>query len=186
MEIYAGIDWDRKKAIAAILAPNGRTRALKKPIAPTGKAVQDFLAHLKRSNPEATICRIAIEAGSERWVRLFHAAGAVVHVIDGKQAKRFRESMCSSGAKDDARDAKALLEMLQSPTHRREPWMPVEEDQAVLLVLTRTHQRLIGQSNRLVNQLRAHLSEHLPALDAVLKHLSPRWVAPVLKAVPTG
>jgi len=186
MEAYAGIDWDRKKAIVAVLDPDGRSRALKKPIPHTLKAVNAFLAQLKHANPEATSCRVAIEAGNQRWVRLFHAAGALVHVIDSKQAKRFGESMCSSGAKADARDAKVLLDMVQSPKHRRDPWEPVSDDQAVLLQLTGTHQRLLKTSNRLVNQLRAHLSEHLPTLDACLTHFSSRWIALLLKAAPTG
>jgi len=51
--------------------------------------------------------------GSMLWVQLFHAAGATVHVVvDPKQARRFGEWLCSSQAKDDARDARTLTELV--------------------------------------------------------------------------
>jgi len=61
---------------------------------------------------------VIIALGSMLWVQLFHAAGASVHVVDPKQARRFGESLCSSQAKDAARDARTLAELGRSHAHR--------------------------------------------------------------------
>lgn len=185
MEAYAGIDWDRKKAVAVASDETGRVRHHRKHLAPTTSAVRAFLDTVRRWNPNAQTIRVAIEHGATRWIRLFYNAGAIVHVIDPKQAKRFAQSLSSSGAKDDARDARTLLLIAQSPPHRRAPWCPPEERTSAMLALLRAHQQVATQANRTTNRLRAHLAEHFPALDDCIRDLTPRWVGRLLRACPT-
>ena len=185
MEAYVGIDWDRKKAVAAVSHHTGITKRIAKPIAPTKAAVNAFLQRVKRWNPEADSIRVAIEAGHPRWARIFHSLGAIVHIIDAKQARRFAESLSSSGAKDDHRDAATLLLIAQSPPHRRAPWCPPDARSAALLQLVQAHQQHTKELTRVRNRLRALLAEHWPALDEVVTTLSVRWFQTLLRALPT-
>ncbi len=43
MELYIGVDWDRKKAIAVVRDHRGRPRRYRHPLLPTLQSVQDFL-----------------------------------------------------------------------------------------------------------------------------------------------
>jgi len=185
MQAYVGIDWDRKKAIAAATDHNGKTRRPTNPIKPTRTSVRAFLNRVRNWNPDAKTIRIAIEAGNMRWARLFHTEGAIVHIIDPKQARRFAESLSSSGAKDDNRDAQTLLLIAQSPAHRRAPWCPPEQRSAALLQLVQVHQQHTAEMTRVRNRIRALLAEHLPALDMAIKDLGVRWVRRLLQAAPT-
>ena len=183
--IYVGIDWDRKKSIACAIDNKGRVRTYRKPLRPTIESARAFVETIRRWHPEATCVRLAIESGSRRWVRLFLAAGALVHVIDGKRARRFAESLSASGAKAAHRDARMLLELARSPAHRRTPYVPPGPDQASLLHLVRLHRRLTEHHTRIQNRLRAHMSEHLPALDEVLTDLDAGWLVRLLRVAPT-
>jgi hypothetical protein len=51
-------------------------------------------------------------------VKLWSQVAGEVLVFDGKKTRRFAESLVSSGASDDRRSAKVLVEMLDSPAHR--------------------------------------------------------------------
>ena len=185
MEAYVGVDWDRKKAIAAAAKKDGRIRRFPKPIKPTTASVKAAIVRIRTWFPEADTIRVAIEAGNPRWVRLFHQAGAIVHLIDAKQAAKFAESLSSSGAKSDARDAQNLLLMAQSPAHRKAPWCPPEASSAALLRLVQAHQLYTQELTRTRNRIRAFLAEHLPALDEAIKNLNARWLHRLLRFAPS-
>jgi hypothetical protein len=126
-----------------------------------------------------------LEAGAEGWARLFHAAGAIVHIVDPKQAKRFGESLHSSGAKDDARDSQTLALMGMSPPHRSAPWVPDSAVRTQLDVLSRGHEQLTNDLGRTQQRLREILREHMPLVNAAICDVSSAWVGNLLRAIPT-
>jgi hypothetical protein len=104
-------DWDSAKCAVAYEDPEGRVR--KANVKRHPDSVAEFLVPF-----ESQRVTIGIEDGDSLWQRLWKNAGAKVFVFDGKKARRFSESLRSSGARDDKRAAKDLLEMVKSKRHR--------------------------------------------------------------------
>ena len=109
-----------------------------------------------------------IESGAMYWVKLLHAAGAEVHIVDAKRAKRFAESLCASGAKDDARDARTLSLMGCSPCHIGQPWTPPSDMDAALSRLSSAISRTTESKTRSLQQLRSLLREMMPTVEMAL------------------
>jgi hypothetical protein len=129
---------------------------------------------------------VLIEAGAPGWAILFHTAGAVVHVVDSKQARRFVESQGSSGAKDDRRDAASLTDMCRSERHRPAPWKPDAEELQRLDILGLAHEQVSSNLCRAKQRLRDALRNSMPVVEHALpKDLDTKWVHKFLGKVPT-
>jgi transposase len=128
---------------------------------------------------------VVIEAGGVAWVRLFHAAGAVIHVVDPKQVKRFAQSLCSSGAKSDRRDARTLAELGRSPLHRPEAWVPESSLRLRMTALASEHDQLTQDIVRNEQRLREVLRAWMPLVNDAIKRVDSRWVGRFLRAIPT-
>lgn len=126
-----------------------------------------------------------IEAGAMVWIRLFAAVGAIVHLVDPKQAKRFGESLGSSGAKDDRRDAETLLELGRSDRHRPEPWAPPAEAEGRLMRLSARRERLVEERTRETQRLREDLRLSMPLVEDAIGEFEAKWVHRMLKLAPT-
>ena len=184
MEIYIGVDWDRKKSVCVFRVPEAKKPLVRK-VRPTPESVQSLVDEVRRRNPEASLVRVGVEAGNERWPRLFHEAGTVVHVLDGKQAKNYGKSLRSSGAKNDTLDATVLESMVRSQEHRREPWSPPSPLHAQLDRLSRAHESTSKVAVQLTNRIRARLAETLPELNECIKTLVSPWARRLLRRVST-
>jgi hypothetical protein len=116
------------------------------------------------------------------WLLL--AAGVVVHIVDPKQVARFSESLGSSGAKDDARDACTLVALAFS---RPLPaWTPPSEAQRRLERALSQQEALTIKRSRETQQLREDLKVTQPALEAAMDELDAKWVRALLKRIPTA
>jgi transposase len=106
---------------------------------------------------------VAIETSRGAIVHALLEAGFIVlYPINPRSLRRFREAFSPNGAKDDAPDARLLLELLMKHRPQLKPWTP--DDTA-----TRTLQRLVQQRRALVDwrtqltlQLQAVLKEYFP------------------------
>ncbi len=131
MKAYVGVDWSAKEVVCSVGVGDELPRRITG-ASRTLAGVRDLLERVKKRDPRITEIHVIIEAGSPGWAELFHHAGAIVHVVDAKQAKAYAESVCSSGAKDDGRDADNLVGMGRSPRHLPKVWKPEGELQAQL------------------------------------------------------
>ena len=108
---WIGADWDSVKCVVAYEDSKGGTG--KAQVKRHPDAVAEFL---KKFGDKKVM--VGIEDGDRLWQRLWKNAGAKVFVFDGKKARRFSESLHASGAQDDRRVAKNVLEMDKSKPHR--------------------------------------------------------------------
>lgn len=184
MKAYVGVDWSATEVACSVGVGDEPPRRIKG-AARTLAGVRELLDRVRKRDPRITEMHVVIEAGSPGWAELFHHAGAIVHVADAKQAKAYAESLCSSGAKDDGRDADNLVGMGQSPKHLPKVWTPEEDLQAQLNELSSMHETLTGDHGADQQRLRGLLRERMPALEAVLDNLTRPWVAKLLREVPT-
>lgn len=182
MLVQMGIDWARHDAVVVLRC--GERYSKLKMVRSTEGLIALFAA-VEQLGGEGAECEASIEAGDVGLCGALHARGVRVFEHDAKQAKRFAESLCSSGAKNDARDADNLLRMLGSAEHRREPWRPAPEQSDVAAVLLDDHDDVERKIQRVVNQLRSALLQVHPALERALGNLRSRSAWSILEAAPT-
>lgn len=187
MKIYVGVDWDTELAVCCYGEGGSAPRRFHSVRLDPDELVRfcDELATMG-----ATHLVVGVEAGHELWVRLWHgcasdALAIDVHVIDGKQAKRFTESLCSSRASDDPRSAEALFLMVQSSAHRKAPWQPLSSSAQRIAATCRMHAMVTREVVRTTNRIRAELNGIAPGVNAVLKDLTANWVRDLLRKAPT-
>jgi transposase len=184
MSTYLGADWSATNVVCSTASADRPPQGIAGAV-PSLASVRDLLERVKARHGSDVI-DVIIEAGAEGWIRLFQAAGAVVHVVDPKQARRFAESRCSSGAKDDARDSVILALMGLSPAHLPEPWAPPTALQEQLHQLGTEHERLTHDKNRVEQRIRDILRRQVPLIDAVIRSVTARWIPSVLPHICTG
>ena len=185
MRAYVGVDWSATEVVAAVADEHGNPAVLPGRVRPTVDDVRR-LVHRARQTVGADEVFVMIEAGADIWVRLFACSSASVFVVDPKQARRFAESISSSGAKDDRRDARALARMCRSREHRGAPWRQEEEAIEQLDTLAGLNEQLTKDLVRVKQRLRQTLRELAPLLDQALpQELCTRWVERLLRRAPT-
>ena len=182
MVVQMGIDWARHELVARVRCGD---KSKKVKLARNLSGVEELMRLARALGGSEAQVEVSIEAGDVGLVAALHAKGAVVYVQDAKQARRFAESLGSSGAKDDDRDAQTLLRMLDSAPHRGSVWEPSEELRETAGVLLDDHDDVSAKIQRAVNQLREHLVYSHPALERALPDLTSESALRVLQAVPT-
>jgi len=180
MEIYIGLDWS-KSLVCAFVAMGGKTRRLRLPRTVEGI---ERLLQVAGADPTQPL-RAVIEQGDRQFAELLHARGVLVHVVDPKKAKRFAESLCSSRAKDDWRDARMLCELAASERHRGPQYEPTSPHMETLELLSRAYEGTVVKRTRVINQLRAHLRQTSPALEASLKDFTSKYAMALISLAPS-
>jgi transposase len=178
------VDWSASEIVCATAAEDGeqcRIASASRDFA----SVKKLIARVKARHPEANQVHAFIEAGSPGWVEMLHHAGAVVHVVDPRQAKAFATSLCSSGAKDDGRDSIVMTWMGRERCDRLEIWRPESALSKKLVNLSSLHETRTKQCMAESQRLRAYLRERFPELERQLDDLRRGWVARVLREIPT-
>jgi len=183
MEAYLGADWSATSVVCAVAKEDGPARAIRGSVCSLS-SVRDLLVRIRTLHPDVERVRVIIQAGAPGWVKLFHVAGAVVHVVDAKQSVRFGESLSSGGAKDDQREAFVLLEMGRSAAHRPAPWAPDAND--ALCRLGSAHEQVSSELGRTQRQLRSLLRNEMPLVDQALPSVSAKWAIAFLRKHPTA
>jgi len=180
MPVQVGADWDSKKCVVAFCDANGVERLTEVQRKP--EAVERFVRE------HGGDVEVGIETGDGYWVVLWRNAGANVLLFDGKKVRRYGQSQGSSGASDDRRSARSLLQMLSSAPHRNAAVRELPSE------LRGLHQGLANQRSatrqvtRFCNQLMAALNRFHPAvmsLELAYSTLQTRWFLRTLAAAPT-
>lgn len=185
MRAYVGADWSATEVVCTVVGESGPPLLKRLRAEPSLESVRDLVERV-RIKTGANEVYVMIEAGTGLWVNLFHAAGAVVHVVDPKQARRFAESRGSSGAKDDPRDATSLADMCRSPSHRKGSWTPEPAASGQLDVLATLQEQRTRDLSRAKQRLRDGLRGQMPLVEQALPHdVSANWVRAFLRKVPT-
>ena len=112
---------------------------------------------------EPKVVRVAIERPDGLLVAALLERGYAVYPINPKAAERYRERHGTSGAKDDARDARVLAHILRTDGEHFRKLTPEGEVVAELRLTIRPYRELVTEGTRLVNQLHACLADYYPA-----------------------
>lgn len=183
MEAYVGADWSTTKLACATAVGQETPRRIRG-VGPSLEEVKGLVERVLLRHPDARQVHVLIEGGAPGWVRLLQSAGAVVHVVDPRQALKFAQSRRSSGAKSDGADAVSLVEMLRSPAHRP-PETPLTDDSEVIRRLGAAHEEASKDRTRACQRLRQILQEYMPLLSRAIPDLDREWVRRLLREIPT-
>lgn len=183
MKVYVGADWSAKHLVCATAVGDDKPRMISG-TGPSLQEVRDLVERVRRRHSPDAEVHVLIEAGAPGWLRLLHEAGAIVYVVDPKQAKRYAESLCSSGAKADGRDACTLVRMLRSPAHRPAPWR-LEPERECLRSVAGLHEQLTRKKIKVKQQIRSHLQDSMPLVSQVIPNVGNRWAMQFLETVST-
>jgi hypothetical protein len=171
--------------VCAVAGETGAPKHLRGAAKPSLESVRDLLARARSMVGHDEVW-LTIEAGAPIWIRLFHQAGAVVHVVDPKRARRFVESQGSAGGKDDRRDAASMADLCRSERHRPSPWRPDSAELQQLDALAGLHEQVSRDLGRTKQRLREELRRQMPLVEKALpKDLCSAWVSKFLKEAPT-
>jgi hypothetical protein len=111
--------------------------------------------------------------------------GYAVYPINPKAAERYRERHGTSGAKDDARDARVLAHILRTDGEHFRRLTPEGEVAAELRLTIRAYRELVAEGTRLVNQLHTCLADYYPAASDLFGRLDQSITLDFLEAFPT-
>lgn len=184
MEVYVGVDWARYEGVALAVAGDREKRFKYER---TVAGIDALVAALRRFVGTDCVVRTAIEGGDHAIaVLLSKQKGFIVHVVDPKQAKRHAESLRSSRAKDDARDARNLALMAQSEKHRGAPFSVPDAKREALDIVMSELESSDNRQQRLVNQLRAKLVAFAPAIDRAFRDVTTKRALALIEMAPTA
>lgn len=129
--------------------------------------------------------QVAIERPDGLLVAALLERGYAVYPINPKAAERYRERHGTSGAKDDARDARTLAHILRTDGEHFRRLTPEGEVAAELRLTIRAYRELVTEGTRLVNQLHACLADYYPAAADLFGRLDQPITLDFLAAFPT-
>jgi transposase len=127
----------------------------------------------------------AIEKPHGRIVDFLLGHGVVVYPVNPKALDRARDRFRMSQSKSDSFDAYVLADFLRTDHARLRALEPDSVQAQELKLLTRDHERLLRQKNRLINQIEITLKEYYPLPLEGFGNLETKIALDFLKAYPT-
>lgn len=161
-DLIIGLDRSDKKAdLRFITTATGQRRSEIIDTAP--EALWEWLLELRQQHPQARV-GLCLEQPAVHLIAFLEAYEWItLHPINPITLQKYREAFVTSRAKDDAKDADYLADLLLTHHAKLKPWAP--EDSA-----TRAVQQLVFHRRAVVDE-RTGLSNRLIAL---LKHYFPQ------------
>jgi len=126
------------------------------------EALHDWLAQLRQHYPQANVGLILEQPALNLIGFLESVAWITLYAINPLSLQKFREAFVTSRAKDDAKDAQYLAELLFTHHHKLPLWVP-EDPQTRLLQQFVSHRRaVVNERTGLTNRLQALLKQYYP------------------------
>lgn len=152
--LLVGVDWSTTAHQICVLDPEGtilRERVVAHRATDIAALVDELIAETG-NHPDRIA--VGIERPHGALVETFLERGLHVYALNPKQLDRFRDRHTMAGAKDDRLDAYVAGDALRTDRHR---FRRVELDHPLVIQireLSRVHEDLRGEMNRLTNRLR--------------------------------
>jgi transposase len=152
----------------------------------TPEAIATWLAGLAQRFKGQPV-GVAIETSRGPLVHaLLEAPFLVLYPVNPRSLRRFREAFSPNGAKDDAPDARLLLELLVKHRDQLHAWVPDDATTRLLQQLAERRRAAIDLRTQLTQQLQAALKAYFPqALTWAGTDLTSRMAGEFLQRWPT-
>ncbi|MBL6765206.1 MAG: IS110 family transposase [Verrucomicrobiae bacterium] len=160
-ELVIGLDRsDRKADLHYLDTRDGRQWSAT--IGTSPEALDAWLAQLRDEHPDTAIGLIVEQPAAAILTFLQGRPGLAIHAINPVTLQKFREAFVVSRAKDDAKDAFYLAQLLAHHAERLPRWQPEDGATAVLGQMVLDRRMLIDERTSLTNRLKDLLKRHFP------------------------
>jgi transposase len=160
-DLIIGLDRSDKKAdLHFITTGTGQRRSQTLDTAP--EALWEWLLQLRQQHPQARV-GLCLEQPAVHLIAFLESYDWItLYPINPITLQKFREAFVTSRAKDDAKDALYLAELLLTHPDQLQPWAP--EDSATRAVQQRVFHRraVVDERTGLTNRLIALLKQYFP------------------------
>jgi hypothetical protein len=167
---FAAIDWADQKHFWR-LVPAGSRQPEQGELENTPEAVEAWAAALQQRFGGRPIAVCLEQARGTLVYMLSKYAHLVLFPVHPTVAARYRETFCTSGAKDDPGDTASLLDLLMRHRERLRQLQPDTVETRLMQFLVEERRRTVNektrQSNRLTDCLKLYFPQILRWFDAV-------------------
>jgi transposase len=167
---FAAIDWADQKHFWR-LVPAGSRQQEQGELENTPEAVEAWAAALQQRFGGRPIAICLEQARGTLVYMLSKYAHLVLFPVHPTVAARYRETFCTSGAKDDPGDTASLLDLLMRHRERLRQLQPDTVETRLMQFLVEERKRTVNektrQSNRLTDCLKLYFPQVLRWFDAV-------------------
>lgn len=126
------------------------------------EALHDWLAKLRQQFPRARV-GLCIEQPAGAIIAFLEAyAWITLHAINPLSLQKYREAFVTSRAKDDAKDARYLAELLWHHHAQLPVWQPEDSATRKLQLLVVHRRAVVDERTGLTNRLQALLKQYFP------------------------
>ena len=126
------------------------------------EALHDWLADLRQHYPDAKI-GLCIEQPAGAIIPFLETyAWITLHAINPVSLQKYREAFVTSRAKDDAKDARYLAELLLHHHTELPVWQPEDSATRKLQLLVSHRRSVVNERTGLTNRLQALLKQYFP------------------------
>lgn len=162
-----GIDWaDRRHEVAMVASGSAEVEMRTLPHSP--EDIQGWLTELEKRFSGAPVA-IALETSRGPLVHaLLESPIVLLYPVNPRSLHRFRETFSPNGAKDDAPDARLLLDLLLKHREKIKPLHPQSPQCRELERLVAYRRDMVDDRKRLGQRLQALLKEYYPIALALV------------------
>ena len=160
-DLVIGLDRSDKKAdLCLIITATSQRRSQTIDTAP--EALWEWLQQLRQQHPQARVA-LCLEQPAVHLIAFLEAYEWItLFPINPITLQKYREAFVTSRAKDDARDADYLADLLLTHPDKLKPWAP-EDSQTRAVQQRVVHRRaVVDERTALSNRLIALLKQYFP------------------------
>jgi transposase len=164
-DLAMGLDRsDQKADIHLIDTRSGEVK--KQTLATSPEDLFQWLAQLRQQHPQSRVA-ICLEQPAANLIPFLETYSWItLYPINPITLQKFREAFVTSRAKDDAKDAQYLAELLLAHHDKLQPWQPDDSPTRQLRQLVLHRRAVVDERTGLTNRLKALLKQYFPqALD---------------------
>ena len=171
---FAAIDWADQKHFWRLVPADSRQQEQGE-LENTPEAVEVWAASLHRRFEGRPIAVCLEQARGALIYMLSHYAHLVLFPVHPTTAARYRETFCTSGAKDDPNDTASLLDLLLRHRERLRQLQPDTEETRLLQFLVEERRRAVNEKTRQSNRLTDCLKLYFPHIRRWFDDVGTPW-----------
>ena len=174
-----GIDWGSQTHQVCLISP--RRAPEQRQFAHRAEGLAALVAWLTKACGDVGTVAIGIEVPHGAVVETLLEHGFAVFSVNPKQLDRFRDRHSVADAKDDRLDAFVLADALRTDRHKFKRLSVPDETTLALREVSRCHDTLKTDLNRLANRLREQLQRYFPQLLELCPAANEPWLWELLR-----
>jgi transposase len=160
-DLIIGLDRsDRKADLHLIEISNGKRRSETVDTSPEN--LWEWLLQLRQQHPQARVA-LCLEQPAANLIAFLEAYQWItLYAINPITLQKYREAFVTSRAKDDAKDALYLAELLLNHHEKLKPWAPEDHQTRAVQQLVFHRRAVVDERTGLTNRLQALLKQYFP------------------------